>query len=166
MVTNHLFSLLGVQLYLFSHPLRYRRETAVWERGFSLLPSTHCGDKMYPPCASPQSAVSLRQLQPFELMSAAGRGALADPMHHMIHVARQMIFVPSVFRQLSETCKELWSENFRVKVLLWSGLSLPFPPGSLWEGMARGRMAGCWEAVQSQWNSPSYFVLMHLVFGS
>ena len=86
---------------------------------------------MYPPCASPQSAVSLRQLQPFELMSAAGHGALADPMHHMIHVARQMIFVPSVFRQLSETCKELWSENFRVKVLLWSGLSLPFPPGSL-----------------------------------
>lgn len=140
-------------------------------KGLLPFPSTHkidahCGDKMCPPCPSPQSAVSLRQLQPSELMSAVGCGALADPVHHMINDARQMIFVPSMFRGLSETCKELWSENFRVKVLLWSGLCLPFPPWSLWEGMARGQMAGCWEAVQSQRNSPSCFVLMHLVFGS
>lgn len=93
---------------------------------------------MHPPRASPQPAVSLRQLQPSEPMSAAGRGALADPMHHTIRDAWQMIFVPSVFRELSETCKELWSENFRVKVLLWSGLSLPFPPGSLLRGNGKG----------------------------
>lgn len=39
----------------------------------------HCGDKMCPPCPSPQSAVSLRQLQPSELMSAVGCGALVTP---------------------------------------------------------------------------------------
>ena len=89
-------------------------------KGLLPFPSTHkidahCGDKMCPPCPSPQSAVSLRQLQPSELMSAVGCGALADPVHHMIHDARQMIFVPSMFRGLSETCKELWSENFQGK---------------------------------------------------
>lgn len=35
-------------------------------------------------------------------------------------------------------------------------LCLPFPPGSLWRGNGKGRMAGCWRQC-NQRNSPSYF---------
>lgn len=127
----------------FIRPLRCRRETVVGERG--LLPSPQHTRQMPLWRQDVPSLPLLRSQQRPETAAAFSSSCLQwavvpweTPLHHMIHDAGRWFLSQVCSEGSLETCKELWSENFRVKLLLWSGLCLPFPPGSLWEGMASG----------------------------